>query len=242
MDGISRRKFIQIGAATAGVAAVGSGLATRWWGLDGNPVEDPGTEGTAGHLPWVRDVFPEIKAHMPDVTRIFYYDLFETKAGVLERSHLDQVKDFLLDIGKLIALAFRRQEIHQRMFADHRGLCIANRSFDDLLRLQDRFGISGKPREKRGRVGDLPADEHRRQQVEAVLCQALGELVFREVLNPLVEFVLLLNGPGPLKVGARVGYGPRRLAERGNHGDLGLSELEHAHQQADDNQQQDADR
>jgi len=45
MDGIGRRKFIQIGAASAGVAAVGSGLATRWWGLDGNPVADPGTEG-----------------------------------------------------------------------------------------------------------------------------------------------------------------------------------------------------
>jgi len=45
MDGITRRKFIQIGGATAGVAAVGSGLTTRWWGLDGNPVEDPATDG-----------------------------------------------------------------------------------------------------------------------------------------------------------------------------------------------------
>ena len=45
MDAITRRKFIQIGAAGAGVAAVGSGLTTRWWGLDGDPVEDPGTEG-----------------------------------------------------------------------------------------------------------------------------------------------------------------------------------------------------
>ena len=45
MDAITRRKFIQIGAATAGTAAVGSGLATRWWGLDRDQVEDPGTEG-----------------------------------------------------------------------------------------------------------------------------------------------------------------------------------------------------
>jgi thiosulfate reductase/polysulfide reductase chain A len=45
MSTISRRRFIQIGAATAGVAAVGSGLTTGWWGLDGNPVKDPGTEG-----------------------------------------------------------------------------------------------------------------------------------------------------------------------------------------------------
>jgi len=41
---LTRRSFIQIGAATAGAAAA-SGLATRWWGLDGDPVADPGTEG-----------------------------------------------------------------------------------------------------------------------------------------------------------------------------------------------------
>jgi hypothetical protein len=45
-------------------------------------VTESGTQGTAGHLPWVRDVFPEIKAHMPDVTRVFYYDLFDKEAGV----------------------------------------------------------------------------------------------------------------------------------------------------------------
>ena len=41
---ITRRKFIQIGAAGAGVAAA-SGLTTRWWGLDRDPVPDSGTEG-----------------------------------------------------------------------------------------------------------------------------------------------------------------------------------------------------
>jgi thiosulfate reductase/polysulfide reductase chain A len=42
---LTRRKFIQIGAAGAGGAALASGLTTRWWGLDGNPVPDPGTDG-----------------------------------------------------------------------------------------------------------------------------------------------------------------------------------------------------
>jgi thiosulfate reductase / polysulfide reductase chain A len=42
---ITRRKFIQIGAAGAGGAALASGLSTRWWGLDGDPVPDPGTDG-----------------------------------------------------------------------------------------------------------------------------------------------------------------------------------------------------
>jgi thiosulfate reductase / polysulfide reductase chain A len=47
MDGITRRKFIQIGAAGAGAAALASGLTTKWWGLDRNRVEDPGTESGA---------------------------------------------------------------------------------------------------------------------------------------------------------------------------------------------------
>ncbi len=42
---ITRRKFIQIGAAGAGGLAAASGLGTKWWGLDRNPVADPGTEG-----------------------------------------------------------------------------------------------------------------------------------------------------------------------------------------------------
>lgn len=45
-------------------------------------VTESGTDHTAGHLPWVREVFPEIRAHAPDVTRIFYYDLFDHEAGV----------------------------------------------------------------------------------------------------------------------------------------------------------------
>ena len=42
---VTRRRFIQIGAAGAGGAALASGLGTRWWGLDGDRVPDPGTAG-----------------------------------------------------------------------------------------------------------------------------------------------------------------------------------------------------
>ena len=45
MGGISRRQFIQIGGATAGGVALASGLTTDWWGLDDNPIPDPGTDG-----------------------------------------------------------------------------------------------------------------------------------------------------------------------------------------------------
>ncbi len=41
----SRREFIQIGGAGLGAAALGSGLTTKWWGLDPDVVHDPGTDG-----------------------------------------------------------------------------------------------------------------------------------------------------------------------------------------------------
>lgn len=45
-------------------------------------ITESGAIGTAQHLPWVRDVFPEIRARIPDVLRIFYYDLFDAAPGV----------------------------------------------------------------------------------------------------------------------------------------------------------------
>lgn len=40
-------------------------------------VTESGSTGTARHLPWVREVFPEILARITDATRIFYFDLFD---------------------------------------------------------------------------------------------------------------------------------------------------------------------
>jgi len=45
MSRFSRRDFIKIAGGAAAAAGAGSGLVTRWWGLDGDPVEDPGTDG-----------------------------------------------------------------------------------------------------------------------------------------------------------------------------------------------------
>ncbi len=45
MSGLTRRQFIKIGGASAGVAVAGSGLVSNWWGLDPGVVPDPGTEG-----------------------------------------------------------------------------------------------------------------------------------------------------------------------------------------------------
>jgi hypothetical protein len=45
-------------------------------------ITESGSKGTSSHLPWVRDTFPEIRARIEDVTRIFYYDLFDAERGV----------------------------------------------------------------------------------------------------------------------------------------------------------------
>jgi hypothetical protein len=45
-------------------------------------VTESGVAGTALHLPWVRDTFPEILDQIGDATRIFYYDLYDPDPGV----------------------------------------------------------------------------------------------------------------------------------------------------------------
>ena len=43
MTDISRRRFIKIGTAGVGTAALASGLTTRWWDLDDSPLYNPDT-------------------------------------------------------------------------------------------------------------------------------------------------------------------------------------------------------
>jgi protein NrfD len=45
MAGITRRQFIKLGAFGTGAVAVGSGLTTRWWGLEAHEIADPRTDG-----------------------------------------------------------------------------------------------------------------------------------------------------------------------------------------------------
>ncbi len=44
MASVNRRTFIKIGGAAAGAVAL-SGLTSRWWGADRDPVQDPGSDG-----------------------------------------------------------------------------------------------------------------------------------------------------------------------------------------------------
>jgi sugar phosphate isomerase/epimerase len=45
-------------------------------------ITESGSAGTASHLAWVQDVFPEIRDRIGDVLRIFYFDLFDPDRGV----------------------------------------------------------------------------------------------------------------------------------------------------------------
>jgi thiosulfate reductase/polysulfide reductase chain A len=45
MKKLTRRQFIKIGAGSAGALAVGSGLVSKWWGMDGHDPYDPATAG-----------------------------------------------------------------------------------------------------------------------------------------------------------------------------------------------------
>jgi hypothetical protein len=54
-------------------------------------VTEAGSAGTSSHLAWVRDVFPSIREQIGDVSRIFYYDLFDPERGVYRV--LDIVQD-----------------------------------------------------------------------------------------------------------------------------------------------------
>jgi hypothetical protein len=44
-------------------------------------VTESGVDGTAKHLPWVREMFPEMRARIPGVERIFFYVLYDELAG-----------------------------------------------------------------------------------------------------------------------------------------------------------------
>jgi hypothetical protein len=44
-------------------------------------ITETGVADTSQHLAWVRDVYPQMEAHFQDLTRIFYYDLYDKQAG-----------------------------------------------------------------------------------------------------------------------------------------------------------------
>jgi hypothetical protein len=67
-------------------------------------VTESGTSGTALHLPWVRDTFPEILDGIGDATRIFYYDLYDDEPGVFRMLDIRREADTYVAIAESAAL------------------------------------------------------------------------------------------------------------------------------------------
>jgi hypothetical protein len=57
------------------IGALGGNVDRLVW------ITESGASEGARHLPWVRDVFPRIRAGIDDVSRIFYYVLYGTEPG-----------------------------------------------------------------------------------------------------------------------------------------------------------------
>jgi hypothetical protein len=67
-------------------------------------ITETGFDGTAGHLAWVRDVYPEMHAHFDDLTRIFYYDLFDNDPGRFRLIDIQQTGDGYRSVVESTAL------------------------------------------------------------------------------------------------------------------------------------------
>ncbi len=69
------------------IPLLGSNVRSLVW------VTESGSSGTTSHLPWVRDVFPDIGAGIGDASRIFFYDLYDSAPGGYRIIDLRQTGD-----------------------------------------------------------------------------------------------------------------------------------------------------
>jgi hypothetical protein len=81
-------------------------------------VTESGSAGTASHLPWVRDVFPEIRARITDSLRIFYYDLYDPGPGAYRLLDIRREGDAY---RKLVESADLHAHFTQNVLAAARG-------------------------------------------------------------------------------------------------------------------------
>jgi hypothetical protein len=126
------------------------------------------------------------------------------------------------------------------MFADNSALGVAEQALQDSFGFRDRLGTAGKFREEGTGIGDLPADIYRGQQVEAILSEAFGELIFK-VLDALIEPVDHFDAPRQSEFESGFGDGPGWIAEAGDNDDFGLTHLEGEQQQSKDHDQENPD-
>ena len=140
---LTRRQFIQIGAATAGGAAVASGLATKWWGLDSNPVPDPGTEGDKVVASFCELCFwgCGVKAHVKDgrVTKVVGNPDHPLSRGMLCPRGAGAT-GMIYDPDRLQKPLVRRQKRGEDVFEEVSWDSALNRVAEGLLAVKKNHG------------------------------------------------------------------------------------------------------
>jgi thiosulfate reductase/polysulfide reductase chain A len=140
---LTRRQFIQIGAATAGGAAVASGLTTKWWGLDSNPIPDPGTEGDKVVASFCELCFwgCGVKAHVKDgrVTKVVGNPDHPLSRGMLCPRGAGAT-GMIYDPDRLQKPLVRRQKRGEDVFEEVSWDAALNRVAEGLLAVKKNYG------------------------------------------------------------------------------------------------------
>ena len=140
---VTRRQFIQIGGAAVGGAALASGATTRWWGLDGDPIPDPGTEGDRVVASFCELCFwgCGVKAHVKDgrVTKVVGNPDHPLSRGMLCPRGAGAT-GMIYDPDRLRRPLIRRQRRGEDVFEEVSWDAALNRVGEGLLEVRRKHG------------------------------------------------------------------------------------------------------
>lgn len=143
MGGFTRRQFLKIGGAAAGAAALGGGLTTRWFGLDGDPVDDPGTDGDRVVPSFCELCFWKcgILAHVKDgrVTKITGNPAHPLSRGRLCPRGTGGI-GLLYDPDRLKKPMIRREKRGQQEFQEVSWEAALDYTAEAMLRIREKHG------------------------------------------------------------------------------------------------------
>ncbi len=139
----TRREFIKVGGAAVGAAAVGGGLLSRWYGLDDDPVPDPGTDGERVVPTFCELCFWKcgVLAHVRNgrVTKIV-----GNPAHPLSRGHLCPRGTggigLLYDPDRLKRPMIRREKRGSQVFEEVSWEAALDYVAENMLRIREKYG------------------------------------------------------------------------------------------------------
>ena len=140
---VSRRKFIRMGGLFAGSAIVGSGLTTRWWGLDASRMQEPATDGekvVASYCElcfWGCGVLAHVKGGK--VTKIAGNPDHPLSGGRLCPRGAGAT-GLLYDPDRLKRPLIRREKRGEDVFEEVSWDAALNRTGEELLKVKAKYG------------------------------------------------------------------------------------------------------